>query len=295
MTLTRYMAPEEKLFIPCTREKNLGVTTLPQDMFITKKMELLGCIHQSNSKTVINGILYIVDRWDDRFVYLNVHPRYQKQPGDDSDKDDKEEEEKSEEDESRPIVVDPSEGEIPTDLKLSHAKVSRWLRLTHARCYGSIQGCTMEGQKLMLIDTRAKYFTTRHLIVGVSRATDQKDVHVASEKEEKSWMDDARLQFSIPMQGGTDQSLFTEDDYDETNDLALYYNDPDYDDSSNDLALYCNDFDDFHPIETAVQLQSDDEDDGSRDLALYFNDPDDYPEAVVAPVDEFDEDGDVIM
>ena len=83
----------------------------------------------------------------------------------------------------------------------------------------------MEGQKLMLIDTRAKYFTTRHLIVGVSRATDQKDVHVASEKEEKSWMDDARLQFSIPMQGGTDQSLFTEDDYDETNDLALYYND----------------------------------------------------------------------
>ena len=118
---------------------------------------------------------------------------------------------------------------------------------------------------------------------------------MASEKEEKSWMDDARLQFSIPMQGGTDQSLFTEDDYDETNDLALYYNDPDYDDSSNDLALYCNDFDDFHPIETAVQLQSDDEDDGSRDLALYFNDPDDYPEAVVAPVDEFDEDGDVIM
>ena len=138
MNLTRHMAPEDKLFIPCTREKNLGVTTLPQDMFIIKDMELLGCIHQSNSKTVINGILYIVDRWDDRFVYLNVHPRYQKQPGDDSD-----EEEESEEDESGPIVVDLAEGEIPTDLKLSHANVSRWLRLTHARCSVSYTHLTL--------------------------------------------------------------------------------------------------------------------------------------------------------
>ena len=62
-----------------------------------------------------------------------------------------------------------------------------------------------------------------------------------------------------------------------------------------DLALYCNDFDEFPLIEAPVQLQLEDEEDDSRDLALYFNDPDDYPELVVAPVDEFDEDGDVIM
>ena len=42
------------LFIPCTKSKALGVTMLPQDMTIWVGMELLGCIHQSNSKTVIN-------------------------------------------------------------------------------------------------------------------------------------------------------------------------------------------------------------------------------------------------
>jgi hypothetical protein len=76
---------EATLFIPCTKAKNLGVTMLPQDMLIWEGQELLGCIHASNSKTVINGVLYGVKGWDETHVFLDVHPQYQKQPGDDED------------------------------------------------------------------------------------------------------------------------------------------------------------------------------------------------------------------
>jgi len=156
---------------------------VPQDMVIWEGMELLGCIHQSNSKTVINGVVYVVKGWDTRFVYFNVHKRYQKQPGDDTDESDAEPELEEEEEEAEEPEVDPAEGEIPADLKLSYENTSKWMRLTHARCYGSIQGCTMEDQHILLIDTRAaegkpRHFTLRHLIVGVSRATHQKFVHI---------------------------------------------------------------------------------------------------------------------
>ena len=215
--LNIFWAAKEKdtLFIPCVKDKNLGVTMLPQDMKIWNKLELLGCIHASNSKTVINGILYVVDRWDDRFVYLNVHPRYKKQPGDDSDNEEVEPEDEDEDEED--VLVDPAEGEIPADLKLTHANVSKWLRLTHARCYGSIQGCTMEKQHILLIDTRAvegkvRHFSLRHMIVGMSRATHQDFVHFPTAKYEDDLMQGARQYANIPMgAGGIDPTTYTGD------------------------------------------------------------------------------------
>ena len=302
----------EKLYIPCVKDKTLGVTMLPQDMTIWKGMELLGCIHASNSKTVINGILYVVVSWDNRFVHLDVHPRYKKQPGDDSDKEEEAEEPVEEDDED--ALEDPAEGEIPADLKLSHANVSRWLRLTHARCYGSIQGCTMEGQHVMLIDTRAvegkiRHFSLRHMIVGMSRATHQDYVHFPTEKYETDLMNGAREKARIPMGlGGASPCDFTGDDFDDGDirDLAMYGNhDLDFDgeveeSGDRDLALYSNEFDEFPHALAVVQLQtqledaSEDEQDDSNALAMYGNDPDDYPGAIEAPF-EVDEDGDVIM
>ena len=302
----------EKLYIPCVKDKTLGVTMLPQDMTIWKGMELLGCIHASNSKTVINGILYVVVSWDNRFVHLDVHPRYKKQPGDDSDKEEEAEEPVEEDDED--ALEDPAEGEIPADLKLSHANVSRWLRLTHARCYGSIQGCTMEGQHVMLIDTRAvegkiRHFSLRHMIVGMSRATHQDYVHFPTEKYETDLMNGAREKARIPMGlGGASPCDFTGDDFDDGDirDLAMYGNhDLDFDgeveeSGDRDLALYSNEFDEFPHALAVVQLPtqledaSEDEQDDSNALAMYGNDPDDYPGAIEAPF-EVDEDGDVIM
>jgi hypothetical protein len=128
---------------------------------------------------------------------------------------------------------------------------------------------------------------------------------VASPKEEKSLIEAARRAFQIPMEGGTNQSLFTDDDYDETRDMAMYFNDPDFDGEveescDRDLALYSNEFDEFPHALAVVQLPaqledaSEDEQDDSNALAMYGNDPDDYPGAIEAPF-EVDEDGDVIM
>ena len=180
----------------------------------------MGCIHQSNSKTVINGVLYVVQDWDERFVYLNVHERYQTQPDDDSD------EEPEPEDQDDDAEDDPAEGDVPTDLKLSHENMSKWLRLTHARCYGSIQGCTMEKQHILLMDTNSRHFTLRHLIVGVSRATHQDFVHV-DPAYEAILVSGAKAVAQDSMGvGGENPCDYTDDDFDDANDLALYCNDP---------------------------------------------------------------------
>ena len=213
--------------IPKTTSKSLGVPLEPQDYIIWEGMELLGCIRMSNSKTVINGVWYVVLRWDESSVYLKVHPRYQKQPEETVEKPVKEEDEDEDDEE------DPAEGEVPEELKLSHENTSKWLRPMHALCYGSIQGCTMEDKRILLLDTRAKegrprHFTLRHLIVGVSRATHQDLVHVATEAYEKDLMLHAGNYGANPMRTGGDTFKYTDADFEsDDNDLALYFNDPD--------------------------------------------------------------------
>ena len=214
--------------IPKTTSKSLGVTMEPQDYIIWEGMELLGCIRMSNSKTVINGAWYVVLRWDERFVYFKVHPRYQKQPEETVEKPVEVEDEDDDEDEE-----DPAEGEIPEELKLTYENASKWLRPMHALRYGSIQGCTMEAKHILLLDTRAaegrpRHFTLRHLIVGVSRTTHQDLVHVATEDYEKNLMLHARQYSAKPMCAGGDTFKYDDVDFEsDDSDLALYFNDPD--------------------------------------------------------------------
>ena len=60
------------------------------------------------------------------------------------------------------------------------------LRMTYAFCYYSVQGATLRDRHVALFDTyHAKgYFKVRHLIVGLSRATHGKYVHVVSAQQE---------------------------------------------------------------------------------------------------------------
>jgi hypothetical protein len=275
---------QPKPFIPCTKSKALGVTMVPQDMVIWEGMELLGCIHQSNSKTVINGVLYVVKGWDTRFVYFNVHKRYQKQPGDDTDESDAEPELEEEAEEAEEPEVDPAEGEIPADLKLSYENTSKWMRLTHARCYGSIQGCTMEDQHILLIDTRAaegkpRHFTLRHLIVGVSRATHQKFVHIDPGYEATLLAGAREWALKSMGDGGENPADYVADDYDDTNDLAMYFNDPD-EALGADLALCLN------PVPAAPALEDPGQD---ADIADFFGDDGVFEDVEVVS------DGDVVM
>ena len=73
----------------------------------------------------------------------------------------------------------------PDTVTLSHEDASMYLRLTYALTYASIQGRTIRNKNICLMDTtHRKFFTTRHLIVGVSRATHGRFVHVPTEKQE---------------------------------------------------------------------------------------------------------------
>ena len=68
--------------------------------------------------------------------------------------------------------------EVPLD------EIPYLLRLTHAMCYYTIQGRTIRNKRILLIDTDHPHFSRRALIVGLSRATRSKVVHVADNEAE---------------------------------------------------------------------------------------------------------------
>lgn len=66
--------------------------------------------------------------------------------------------------------------ELP-GLTLTFEQVKSWLRLSYAQTYASVQGTEFTAQ-LRLHDTKHRFFTRRHLFVGLSRARAAKDVSV---------------------------------------------------------------------------------------------------------------------
>jgi hypothetical protein len=71
--------------------------------------------------------------------------------------------------------------EIGVTLPLKMAALQ--LRATHALCYASAQGRTMD-VPVLLLDTTHPRFTTRHLIVGLGRATGGHLLRVPTEHQE---------------------------------------------------------------------------------------------------------------
>ena len=81
------------------------------------------------------------------------------------------------------------EESIQTEVTLTHQHASEWLRMTHAFCYYSVQGATLRNRHIALFDTtKGKFFTLRHLIVGMSRATHGQYVHILSERQQEMLM-----------------------------------------------------------------------------------------------------------
>jgi hypothetical protein len=79
--------------------------------------------------------------------------------------------------------------EVPVDL----ARLQ--LRPTHAFCYASAQGRTMD-VPVLLLDTTHPHFTTRHLIVGLGRASAGHLVRVPTEDQERGL---TRLAEEVPV------------------------------------------------------------------------------------------------
>ena len=66
--------------------------------------------------------------------------------------------------------------ELP-DTELSFDQVKSWLRLSYAQTYASVQGTEFTAQ-LRLHDTNHRFFTRKHLFVGLSRARAAADVSI---------------------------------------------------------------------------------------------------------------------
>ena len=63
--------------------------------------------------------------------------------------------------------------------------VPRVFRLTHAMCYFTVQGRSLDlGRKTLLLDTEHRHFTRRALIVGMSRVRHGSDLQVATAQYE---------------------------------------------------------------------------------------------------------------
>jgi hypothetical protein len=74
-------------------------------------------------------------------------------------------------------AVDGETVKIQDGPQLSHEQAKAWLRLSYAQTYASCQGSEFDGQ-LRLHDTKHRFFTKRHLFVGLSRARSARDVSV---------------------------------------------------------------------------------------------------------------------
>ena len=79
----------------------------------------------------------------------------------------------------------PDLNKIPRRIVLSHSDFACKLRLPYARCYYTVQGKTYRNTHVVLLDTSHKRFDMRKLIVGMSRATHGRYVHVATGLDEK--------------------------------------------------------------------------------------------------------------
>ena len=58
------------------------------------------------------------------------------------------------------------------------------LRLCHAMCYYTVQGRTVRDRHIVLLDTAHLHFSVRALIVGLSRATHGRWLHVGDDASE---------------------------------------------------------------------------------------------------------------
>ena len=106
---------------------------------------------------IVHGVIYTVVYIDGHKVALQMRKEYTEKLNPED-----------EDDEAHEVTV--PLGDVPT-----------LLRLTHAMCYFTCQGRSIDlGKPVLMIDTHHKFFTRRALIVGMSRVRHGADLHIAS-------------------------------------------------------------------------------------------------------------------
>lgn len=75
----------------------------------------------------------------------------------------------------------------PETIELCHNEASMFLRLTYTLTYASFHCRAIRSKHIFVPDVHHKrYFTTRHLIVGMSRATHDQYIHIPTQQQEKT-------------------------------------------------------------------------------------------------------------
>ena len=141
------LAPADAVLLEppsCERER---MANKPQAMRVWLGLKFLGCMKQSDEKTT-NGMEYEVLGTTDSTVGLrSLDPSGKEQHG--------------------------------APFELSYSETAQRMRLQHALCYYTCEGRTFRDGLCVLYDTGHKFFTRRHLIVGISRCGEGRDVQIA--------------------------------------------------------------------------------------------------------------------
>ena len=119
---------------------------------------------------LVNGVFYVVEEVDDGKVVVRMSKDYTR--------------DRKDIDEDDAAKADRQEGSI----ELSHRDASISLRLSHSLCYASVQGLTLTGTSVLMLDTGHGHFNMRSLIVGASRITSARNLHVATADQERAPM-----------------------------------------------------------------------------------------------------------
>ena len=97
---------------------------------------------------VVQGKVYTITQIDDANVYLSMNSEYQTAP-----------EHAEDDDEDLP---DADVAKSPLHITIPKLDVPKLLRLTHAMCYYTIQGRTLQNKRILLLDTEFKILRVGH-------------------------------------------------------------------------------------------------------------------------------------
>ena len=148
------LAPDNARVCTWKEEQELcGTTMQPQTMRVWVGLDLIGCPRGSGQHLVVQGVIYTVTGITETHVELQMRPEYCR-------------------------GADDEKATVPL------GDVCAQMRLCHAMCYYTVQGRTVRGRHIVLLDTDHPKFSVRALIVGLSRATHGRFLHVGDAQSE---------------------------------------------------------------------------------------------------------------
>jgi hypothetical protein len=146
-----------------------GTTMQPQSMYIWASSDgqkldgilLIGCPRGCGKQLVVQGVVYCVMNIDETHVKVQMLPEY-------------------------------CNGCKDEEVSIPREDMCTQLRLSHAMCYYTVQGRTIRDRHIVLLDTSHKWFSVRHLIVGLSRATHGDWLHIGDNVSERIFLGDRK-------------------------------------------------------------------------------------------------------